>query len=274
MVAHPSQIRPEFLPSLLVWEPPVFTVHEFMPRRTKFCFIVVVFNEGERIRQQLREMQARASAADIIVADGNSTDGSLTAELLGQCRVRALIQTAERGLSAATRMAIAYALAEQYEGVVFVDGNGKDGVAAIDDFLAELEQQVDFVQGSRFLDGGTHQNTPIERYLGIRCIMAPLLWFGCGFYYTDPTNAFRAFSRSFLLDPRVQPIRQIFVRFNLQWYLSYRAAKLGYRVKEIPVTRCYPADGTVPTKITSYRTKFLILWQMLLTIVGAYNPRR
>jgi dolichol-phosphate mannosyltransferase len=103
--------------------------------------------------------------------------------------------------------------------------------------------------------------------------MAPLLGLTCGFHYTDPTDAFRAMSRRFLCDPRVQPLRPIFVRFSLQHYVIYRAAKLGFKVKEIPVTRVYPEDGSVPTKIHGLRLKLVDLLELIAAVSGRYDPR-
>lgn len=255
-------------------EPLVYEVHEFAPKRTRYCTLVVVINEGVRLIEQLGRMQALAETTDIIIADGRSTDGSTAPEVLQRNQVRALLITDEPGLSTATRMAYAYALAERYEGAITMDGNGKDGVEAVSDFIAELDRGFDLVQGSRFMKGGYYENTPLLRYIGIRFVMSPLLLLGSGRLYTDPTNAFRACSASFLRDERVLPLRPVFVQFNLHHYLNYRAARLGFRVKEIPVRRVYPADGTVPTKITGFQSNLLDLWEMVLTVLGTYNPRK
>jgi dolichol-phosphate mannosyltransferase len=91
--------------------------------------------------------------------------------------------------------------------------------------------------------------------------MSPLLSLAARRRFTDPTNGFRAKSRRYLLAPRLQPLRREFVRFQLQLYLTVRAARLGYRATEIPVHRAYPADGPVPTKIRNLRTKLLNVWE-------------
>ena len=266
-----SETRPANLPEHLIWEVPKTEVYEFSEKQNKYCFITVIFNEGERIKKQLPEMAKHSEQVDLIIADGRSTDGSTDHDFLKQNNVRALLVTDERGLCTATRMAIAYALEQGYEGIVTVDGNGKDDVSALPRFIDLLEQSYDLIQGSRFLKGGEHRNTPLERYLGVRFVMSPCISLGSGYWYTDVTNAFRACSAKYLLDPRVQPLRKIFVRFNLQLYLDYRAAKLKLKVTEIPVKRVYPDDGTIPTKIVKFRTKLLNVWEMILTSIGYYN---
>lgn len=222
---------------------------------------------------QLRRMQEHAHLADVVIADGCSTDGSTEHGFLARIGVRTLLGVRERGLGTATRAALGYALDEGYEGVVTLDGNGKDGVEAIPRFLQHLEDGWDLVQGGRFLPGGFHAHTPLERLLAIRFVMSPVLWMASGFRYDDPTNAFRALSARFLRDERLQPFRPEFVRFNLQIYLIYQAARLGFRVTQIPVKRVYPNDGTVPTKIVGWKDKWRNFSEMCGVALGRYNPR-
>lgn len=253
------------------WQVPEFRAHEFKPKTTKYCFIVITWNEGGRIINQLKRMADYSQLADIILADGDSNDGSTEHSFLKEQGVRTLLVTNEIGLCTATRMALAYALIQSYEGIVILDGNGKDGIEALPDFLAALEEGYDLTQGSRFMKGGFHRNTPLNRYIGIRCIFAPVLSFASGFYFSDPTPTFKAISRRFLLDKRVFPFRNEFVRFNLLLYLNYRAAKLGYKVKEMPISRVYPDDGRVPTKIHGMSV-LINVFEMFKVALGCYNP--
>lgn len=253
-------------------EVPPFSVTELAPRRTRYCYVPVVYLEGQRFIDQLEKTRPLSGLADIMVAERRSTDGSTDPDLLRRMGVRALLTTDQPGGAAAIRMAFAHALAEGYEGVILTDGNGKDDPSALPDFIAKLEAGFDFVQGSRFMPGGVERNTPLLRLVGIKAVMRPLLWLGGGLAYSDPTNGFRGYSRRFLTDDRVQPLRSCFVHFNLQYYLSAMAPALGFKVVEIPVSRVYPDDGTVPTKVRGLRRNFQALWEMVLTSAGRYRP--
>jgi dolichol-phosphate mannosyltransferase len=254
------------------WEVPEHTVVELAPRRTRHCFVPVIYDEGERFVAQLRRMKAHQALADIIVAERRAPGAALPEALLRECGVRAVLSTDEAGGAAAIRMAFAYALREGYAGVVLIDGNGKDGVDALPRFLEKLGEGYDFVQGSRFMPGGIARHTPTLRWLGIRWVMGPLCWVGSGFWYSDATNGFRGYSERLLRDPRIEPLRGCFVHFNLQYYLSVMAPALGFRVVEIPTERSYPADGTVPTKVVGLRRNFQALWEMVLTVARQYAP--
>ena len=95
-------------------------------------------------------------------------------------------------------MAYAWCLDEGYAGIVTIDGNGKDGVEAIDAFVAKLEAGFAYVQGSRYRPGGEAVNTPLERKIAGRLIHAPLLSLAGRRWYTDTTNGFRAYSAVYL----------------------------------------------------------------------------
>jgi glycosyltransferase involved in cell wall biosynthesis len=247
--------------------------HVFAPKRHTYCVVVFVINEGERVRAQLRGMASLADRIDIIVADGGSTDGSLALDTLGDFRLRALLIKRDAGkLSAQMRMAIAFALDEGYDGIVVIDGNGKDDYAAIPRFIALLDAQYDHIQGSRYIPGGQGINTPLSRTLGVRLLHAPLISLAAGVRYTDTTNGFRAYSRRFLADPRVQPLRDVFMGYELHYYLAIRAGRLGFKVTETPVTRRYPPHGRTPTKISPIRGNLRVLGTLFRAALGAYNP--
>jgi len=249
-------------------------VSVFQPRRSRYAVIIPIWNEGQVIVDQLQRMRDARIEAEIILCDGGSSDGSTGKKRLELLGVRTLLVTDQIGLGTALRLGICYALDQGYDGVVTIDGNGKDGVESIPNFEALLSSGYDFVQGSRFMVGGKNRNTPVDRYLGIQFLIAPLMRIASGFHYTDPTNGFKGISRKFLLDQRVQPLRPIFQEFNLQFYLNYTAARLGFNVTEIPVSRIYPKGMPTPTKIVGVRKKLLLLRQFLETVSGRYDCRQ
>lgn len=257
------------------WQVPAFDLHEFAPRRTEYCVCIPIINEGDRIRRQLAEMaqQRIAESADILILDGGSSDGSTDLDFLRAQDVRVLlVKTGEGKLSAQLRMGYAYAMRQGYQGVVTIDGNDKDNVDAIPAFIQSLRDGWDLVQGSRFIPGGQAINTPLSRYLAIKLIHAPLISLGARFRYTDTTNGYRAYSRRLLLDARVQPFRDLFMTYELLAYMSVRAPQLGYKVKEIPVTRQYPPSGKTPTKIKGVQGNLKLIGILLNTVRRQYSP--
>jgi dolichol-phosphate mannosyltransferase len=261
-------------PNAQAREVPSYEVHAFHPRQTKYAVVIPVLNEGDRLLGQLRRMEYLDGVADVIVGDGLSQDTSGNPEVLETYKVRALlVKTGPGKLSAQLRMLFDFGLNEGYEGFVMIDGNGKDGVEAIPSFLQALDDGFDYVQGSRYVPGGIEENTPWERKIGVALLHAPLISIGARHRYTDTTNGFRAISRRVLLDPKVNPFRDIFATYNLHYYLSVRIPRLGYKVTELPVRRVYPAGGPIPSKIGGWKSKLHIIRLLLEAVAGRYSPR-
>lgn len=254
---------------------PAYDTVELTPRRHRHCLAVFVLNEGERIARQLSRMDAAARHADVVIADGGSSDGAVTPDRLRQFPVSALlVKTGPGRLGAQMRMAFDWALDRGYEGVVTMDGNDKDDPAGVERMVRALDDGYDHVQGSRFVPGGRAIRTPPLRWLGVRLVHAPLVSLAAGVRYTDTTNGFRAYSRRFLLDPRVRPFREVFSGYELHYYLAIRAGELGFRVTEVPVTRAYPAGGRTPTKISPLRGNLTILRTLVAACLHRYDPPR
>ncbi|WP_338637110.1 glycosyltransferase family 2 protein [Spirobacillus cienkowskii] len=255
------------------WQVPKMDISFWLEKNHAYCVVIPVINEGERIKNLLKRMQASNISAitDIIIVDGGSTDGSLDPEALIQIEVRGLIVKKGLGkLSAQLRCAYSFALNQGYQGIITIDGNDKDDPEAIPRFVDALKDGIDFVQGSRFVSGGVAENTPLLRDFAIRFIHAPCLSLASGFKWTDTTQGFRAYSRRMLLDPKIAPFRDIFYNYELLAYLSYRAPKLGYTCKELATIRRYPA-GKVPTKISSFKGNLIVLNTLFCACFGKYN---
>ncbi|MBK1623967.1 glycosyltransferase family 2 protein [Afifella marina] len=253
---------------------PSYESYIFRDRATRYCTVIPVINEGERIVSQLTRMRELAidQLTDIVIADGGSTDGSMETERLQALGVRALLVKNDKGkLSAQLRMGYAFALDEGYDGIVTIDGNGKDSVESIPLFVEALDDGIDYAQASRFIEGGKALNTPPIRTAAIRLVHAPLLSLAARRRFTDTTQGFRAYSRRYLEHPDVRPFRTCFDTYELLAYLTVRASQLGLKTREIPTTRSYPANEPVPTKLTAHGNADLMRI-LFRTLAGRYNP--
>lgn len=255
---------------------PRFECIEYAEKRSDYVVLIPIINEGKRIHKELYRayMNHVSEYADIVICDGGSTDGCTDERKLKKLQVNTLLIKKDEGKQGAQlRMGMYWALERGYKGIITVDGNNKDSIEDVPKFIEKLEQGYDFIQGSRFVKGGRAINTPVIRYLSVRLIHAPVISITARHHFTDTTNAYRAYSARYLKDKRVQPLRDIFVTYELLAYLSVRATQLGYKACEIPVTRAYPKTGKTPTKISFFKGNSELMKILFKNLCGAYIPK-
>lgn len=254
---------------------PNFRAVELKARQSDYCLLIPVINEGARILTELGRAQRAGvdKLCDIILCDGGSTDGSMNPDTLQLYGVNTLLTKTGPGKQGAQlRMGIYFALNCGYKGILTIDGNNKDSIEDVPRFIEKLQEGYDLVQGSRFIRGGRAINTPPIRYAAVRLIHAPIISLAARQWFTDTTNAYRAYSREYLTHPDVRPLREVFQGYELLAYLSIRATQLGLRACEVPVTRAYPPTGKTPTKITGFKGNSDLLRILLSALAGKYNP--
>jgi dolichol-phosphate mannosyltransferase len=253
---------------------PNYNIVYWLEKRRPKCLIIPVINEGERIISFVKKLNDLLihEIVDIIIVDGGSNDGSLNLNFLKENNIRGLIlKTSDGKLSSQLRIGYFFALENNYDGILTIDGNGKDDPSSLPQFVEKLNDGYDFIQASRFISGGESKNTPIQRYFAVKYIHAPILSLFSGFNWTDTTQGYRAYSRRILEDSRINIFRNIFSHYELLAYLSYRVPKLGYKCLELPTSRIYP-KGEVPTKIKGLSGNINLLKVLFYACLGKYNP--
>lgn len=255
---------------------PCFEQIEYKTKLSRYCVLIPIINEGERIHKELYRAMEHGiqDVADIIICDGGSKDGSTEENKMRELKVNTLLVKQDIGKQGAQlRMGIYFALQRGYEGVITIDGNNKDSIEDIPRFIEKLEAGYDLIQGSRFIKGGKAINTPLIRYLSVRLLHAPIISITAGHWFTDTTNAYRAYSKQYLEHSETQPLRDIFMTYELLAYLSVRATQLGLKACEIPVTRAYPKKGKTPTKISPIKGNAELMRILFMNLFRAYNPK-
>lgn len=254
---------------------PDFDCTEYGAKTRDYVLLIPIINEGERIIRELTRAYDASilDCVDIVICDGGSCDGCTEPTRLKKLGVNTLLTKRGTGKQGAQlRMGIFWALERGYKGIITIDGNNKDSIEDVPQFVEKLKEGFDFVQGSRFIAGGHAINTPFVRLVAVKLIHSPIISLTAGQRFTDTTNAYRAYSAEYLRDERVMPLRDIFMTYELLAYLSVRATQLGYKACELPVTREYPPSGKTPTKISPIKGNYELMKILLLNATGKYNP--
>ncbi len=235
----------------------------------KILVVVPAYNEGPKLEWVVKRVtdyisRKRAQPAiDFLIVDDASTDG-VPNRLSQQFHTLYLRNETRSGVGAALRKAYDFGLEKGYDIFVTMAGNNKDDPEEIDRLIHPIVTgETDFVQGSRYLPGGSFGNMPQYRLFATQ-ILHPLLFsFISGQKITDSTNGFRAFRASILRDQRID-LKQDWLRhYELEPYLFCRAIQLKYRVGEAPVSKIYPDKKLGYSKMIP----FVSWWSILRPLV-------
>lgn len=212
----------------------------------KILVISPMFNEGDKAVTMVSRFPA-GLVNEILVVDDASTDGA--SEKAAKAGATVISMPQRSGPGTAIRKGFEYGLAKNYDIFLIIAANGKDSPEEAGRLLKPvLEGKADFVQGSRYLEGGGWTHMPFHRIWGVRFFT---LLFSCLVRkkITDGTNGFRAIHRRLLEDPRMQLNQDWLDGYPLETYVFVQAIRLGYRVLEVPVSKTYPASKKNYTKM-------------------------
>jgi dolichol-phosphate mannosyltransferase len=174
-----------------------------------------------------------------------------------------------QGAGAAIRTAIRHAQAHGFDILVVIAGNDKDRPTEINRLVDPIiNEGYDFVQGSRYLDGGEFSNMPFYRRLATGFVHPLLFSLVSGQKITDSTNGFRAIRLSCFDDERINIDQDWLDQYELEPYIFYTFIKLGYKVKEVPVTKIYPPKELGQTKMKPITGWWSILRPIVLLGLG------
>ncbi|MCQ2482084.1 MAG: glycosyltransferase family 2 protein [Clostridia bacterium] len=254
---------------------PSYEIMEYKPQQCEYVLLIPVINEGAKIKSELERAQNAGISkfVDIIILDGGSSDGSVEEALLKSLDINTLLIKKSAGKQGTQlRMGFDFISKRNYKGIITIDGNNKDSIENVPDFIEKLKEGFDYIQGSRFIKGGRAINTPLSRLIAVKLLHAPIISLKAHHRFTDTTNNFRGYSVRYINDNRVNPLRDIFVSYELLAYLSTRATRIGYTATEIPVTREYPINVKTPTKISPIKGNYELLKILFLNLFGHYDP--
>jgi dolichol-phosphate mannosyltransferase len=200
-----------------------------------------VYNQAEQVGWVLDRFKPLLEAGtieEVLAVDDGSTDET-PAVLRAYDYGTVITHDTRRGIGDAIRSAYRHALEQGYDVFTIMAGNGKDDPSQIPNVLAPiLRDEADYVQGSRFAEGGVSERLPLHRDLAIRVFTWTFSLF-LRHRFTDCTNGFRAYRTSLLRDPRIDWSQEWLGSYELEYYMHYKAIQLGYRVTEVPVSKVY-----------------------------------
>jgi len=218
--------------------------------------VIPTYNEAENLPLIVPAVLEQDSRLEVLVVDDGSPDGTgrLADELAESTgRVHVLHREEKMGLGPAYRAGIRKALDLGADFVIQMDADFSHPPDILPVLIKELETH-DVVLGSRYLNGITVVNWPIERIL--------ISYFGnwyarkiTGLKITDTTGGLRCVRRALLDKMGFERIRANGYAFQIE--MNYRFMKQKARIKEVPF---FFLDRTRGTSKLSFRIGLEALW--------------
>ena len=223
---------------------------------SRVIVVVPTYNEAENLPLLIPKILERDARLEVLVVDDDSPDGTgrIADDFAARDpRIQVLHRSAKSGLGAAYRAGLRRALDLGADFVIQMDADFSHPPEALDLLLREIENH-DVVLGSRYLNGITVVNWPIERIL--------ISYFGnwyarhvTGLPISDTTGGFRCIRADLLERTGFERIRSTGYAFQIE--LNYRFVRLGARIKEVPF---FFVDRTRGESKLSLRIAVEALW--------------
>jgi dolichol-phosphate mannosyltransferase len=200
--------------------------------------IIPTYNEKKNIQKVIDHVMGLEENFHILVVDDNSPDDTAgkvkKLQQKYQDQLFLKVRNNKKGLGTAYIAGFKWALEHDYEYIFEMDAdfshNPEDLVRL---YMACAHQGYDMAVGSRYITGGKVENWPLNRillsYLAsiyVRCFtFMPV---------RDTTAGFVCYKRSILEHLDFSKIQ--FIGYAFQIEMKFAAWKMGYRIKEVPIT--------------------------------------
>ena len=207
------------------------------------AIVIPTLNENGNVPRLVNELESlMPQEPEIIIVDDGSSDGTPDSVLKLRAqfpRIHLIQRNGRKGIGSAVREGIQFALANTASGyIVTMDADGSHNPDELPGLLAAA-RGVDFVQGSRYVEGGAIRGwPPLRRLLSIVGNDACRILFQTGFH--EHTTFYRVFSRDC-----AEHIVERVVDDGYAWGVRSLLESLGagFRTLEFPITFVERTNG-------------------------------
>lgn len=193
----------------------------------KVLIIIPAYNESETIEKVVNNVyKQNIENCDVIVVNDGSSDDTLKEAK----KTKAIVIDSPNnlGIGGAVQTGYLYALKNDYDIAIQIDGDGQHNPKYIKNLVEEIQKGNDIVIGSRFVEKSEYDQTKL-RMLGINIISFIIKTMTKVKIY-DTTSGYRAVNKNIIKE------------FSKEYPYDYpepctnmAMIKKGYKVKEIPV---------------------------------------
>lgn len=213
--------------------------------QAKVLVLLCTYNESTNIPKMFELIQEHLPAADILVVDDNSPDG--TADVVRQQdgfdeRVHLLLRAGKLGLGSALRDGIEWCLGRDYDFLINMDADVSHHPVAAPEMLKRcIEEDVDIAVGSRYIPGGASPGLKMHRKWISRLLNTYAIWL-LKLPLTDCSGSYRCYSTAMLRKIDIQALQCPGYGFLEEILVALKLE--GARFGEVPIVFDCRYSGT------------------------------
>lgn len=229
--------------------------------------IIPTYNEKENIEKMIRKVFSLPKEFHLLIVDDGSPDGTADIVKNLQTEFSETLFIEERkgksGLGTAYIHGFKWALKKNYQFVFEMDADFSHNP---DDLLklydACSNEGFDVAVGSRYVKGGSVKNWTYERIL-LSYFASLYVRIILGVKVKDTTAGFVCYKRKVLETIKLDKIK--FIGYAFQIKMKYTALRLGFRIKEVPITFIDRVEGVSKMSTKIFKEAFLGVIQMRMS---------
>ena len=232
-----------------------------MPER--LLVILPTYNESENLPRLIPQILNQDGRIEVLVVDDSSPDGTgrIADDLATRSpRIHVLHRSEKAGLGRAYLAGFRWALERGYDLILEMDADFSHDPKYLGDLIGAAAD-ADLVIGSRYKTGVNVINWPMSRLLLSWLANRYARWV-TGLRLTDSTGGFKCFRREVLAAIPLDEVRSNGYAFQIE--MSFRAARKGFRLVEVPIVFVDRTDGKSKMSRKIVREAIWMVWWLRL----------
>ena len=234
--------------------------------------VVPTYNELENLPPLTQRLLALPVKVDLLLVDGNSTDGTAQrADSLAarHPEIHVFHETQKAGLGRAYIAGFKWALERGYDFIFEMDGDLSHNPDDIPAFL-DAAKDADLVLGSRYVKGIRVINWPLKR-LVLSLSAAKYVRVVTGMPFTDPTGGYKCFRRRTLQAINLNEVRSNGYSFQIE--MTHKLWRQGTKIVEVPIIFTDRFHGCSKMSKGIMREAFWMVWRLWIQNGLRRSPR-
>jgi dolichol-phosphate mannosyltransferase len=230
---------------------------------TDSIVIIPTYNELENIDKMIQAVISLPKKIDILFIDDNSPDGTADAieKQIYHYPEQIFLEkrSGKLGLGTAYIHGFKWALNHNYEYIFEMDCDFSHDPKDLIRLYEACKNGADVSVGSRYVSGGKVKNWPFGRILMsyfASVYVRMILWINI----KDTTAGFKCYRQNVLQSINFESIT--FKGYAFQICMKYAAIKLGFKIKEVPITFIDRLYGESKMSTGIFKEALLGVWKM------------